>query len=139
MARPGTEFVFAHACEVAGRCPVAQTCQNLELGRRYRVVGVRPVHHDTCTEHEGGVRAVDVEVLPIDASLDAARLRGTLVKWTPPYCVQRGCPNWDTCFNPAMRSGADYRVDATLEKLSCPMGYDLHRIRVSENRKPRPP
>lgn len=138
LARVGSEFSFWRPCEVADRCPVSKPCQNLDVGRRYRVTAVRPAHHDTCTEHEGGVQAVEVEEIPQWGSLDAARLRGTLTKWSPPPCTVRGCPNWNLCFDAGLKTETEYRVLETRERLVCPMGHHLVRVRVEENRRPGP-
>lgn len=138
LAHVGGEFVFLSPCQVAGTCPVARTCQNLDVGHAYRVVAKRPIHHDSCTEHEGGVDAVEVQQLPVVASLDAGKLRGTLARWTPPRCDVRGCPNWSTCFNPAMKADQEYRIEKTLGRLQCPLGYKLERVEVQAKRAAAP-
>lgn len=138
LARVGATYAFWRLCEVAERCPVGKTCQNLEVGRTYRVTAVRAAHHDVCTEHEGGVKAVEVEEMPQWGSIESSRLRGTLTKWSPPFCTVRGCPNWNLCFDSGLKSDTEYKVLETRERLTCPMGHDLHRVRVEENRRPAP-
>jgi uncharacterized protein (UPF0179 family) len=138
LAKPGATFVFWHACEVAPTCPVARTCQNLEAGRAYQVLSKRPIHHDVCTEHEGGVDAVEVEPLAIVTSVEASKLRGTLVKWTPLVCENRTCPNWWTCFNPAMRPGGEYKIVSNKGAMDCPIGYRIERVEVEANRPTLP-
>jgi uncharacterized protein len=138
LAKVGSSFVFLSPCQVAGTCPVARTCQNLEVGHAYRVLSKRPIHHDVCTEHEGGVDAVEVEALPVVASLEISKLKGTLAKWAPLKCGLRGCVNWSTCFNPAMKAEQEYRIEKTLGTMTCPMGYRLERVQVQARRGPGP-
>jgi uncharacterized protein len=132
LARPGQEFAFSKPCEVADRCPVATPCQNLVVGRRYKVVAVRPAKHSVCTEHEGGVQAVDVEEQPLYANVPTAQLRGTRINWKPVSCTQRGCPNWSNCFENGLASGQSYVVKDSGADVNCPMGYNLRFVRLAD-------
>lgn len=129
-ARPGGTYHVGVACEVAADCPVSKLCQNQQPGRRYRVVKVRPAHHSVCSVFEGGARVVEVEPMPVVASMPAARLKGTMAVWEAPVCTKRWCPNWDTCFNPAMETGRKYAVASEPVRMDCPMGHDLRRVTV---------
>lgn len=127
-AKPGTAFLNQAPCEVAASCPVAKACQNLVLDRPYRVVEARPIQHDVCTVHEGGVRAAVVERIPIQASLDESKTRGTMARWTSPLCHVRGCPNWDRCFPRGLTPGSDLELHKVGSKMTCPMGYNLVEV-----------
>lgn len=131
-ARPGARFLNEQPCEAAGRCPVAKACQNLPWGRAFDVVAVRPVHHDSCLVHEGGVRVVEVEDAPLMASMDVSKTRGTAAKWIPPICHQRGCANWDRCFPDGLVAGQEYVLERVEQRLTCPMGYTLVGVRLQE-------
>lgn len=124
-ARVGIEFLNAERCEAAGACPVARACQNLEWDREYRVASVRSIHHDVCVVHEEGVRVAEVEELPFVASLEAVKTRGTAVRWNPPVCHIRGCPNWDRCFPHGPKPGSEYALEKIEGPLECPMGHSL--------------
>ena len=132
LARPGAEFTFAKPCDVASSCPVAATCQNLELGRAYRVVSTRPIRHSVCTEHEGGVQAVEVEPAPLAANVPDKMLRGTLIRWEVPVCNQRGCPNWNGCFENHLAPATQYEVKQVGAPVACAMGYSLKAVKLAD-------
>lgn len=132
LAKPGSEYVFEKKCEVADRCPVAVPCQNLTVGRRYKVTGLRPAKHNVCTEHEGGVQAVEVEEQPLRANVLEARLRGTLIRWKPVSCNFRGCPNWAHCFQNGLETDREYVVKETGALVTCPAGYTLRDVGLAD-------
>jgi uncharacterized protein (UPF0179 family) len=128
FARAGLVFRAHGPCEVASSCPIAKVCQTHQWGQEYRITQVRGVHHDVCKVFEGGARVVEVELVDPVASFPESKLKGSLAAWDAPVCHVRGCPNWDTCFNPAMVGGRRYDVSRTHERLECPMGYALRRV-----------
>ncbi|HEX9816743.1 MAG TPA: UPF0179 family protein [Candidatus Thermoplasmatota archaeon] len=132
LAQPGAEYVFEKRCEVADRCPVAAPCQNLTVGRRYKVLSLRPAKHNVCTEHEGGVRAVEVEEQPLRANVLESRLRGTLIRWKPVSCNFRGCPNWANCFQNGLETDKEYVVKQTGALVTCPAGYTLRDVGLAD-------
>lgn len=135
-ARVGARFLNDHPCEAARGCPIAQACQNLPWNRPFVVTAVRGVHHDVCTLHEGGVRVVEVEELPLAASLEVSKTRGTAAHWMPPVCHMRGCPNWDRCFSPSLVPGRDYELERVEGPLQCPMGYALVGVVLRDTKRP---
>ena len=132
LARPGAEYVFEKRCEVAGRCPVAAPCQNLTVGRRYKILSLRPAKHNVCTEHEDGVQAVEVEEQPLRANVPEGQLRGTLIRWKPVSCNIRGCANWATCFQNGLETDKQYAVAEAGAIVKCPMGYTLRQVRLTD-------
>ena len=59
LAKQGVEFIYEG--EVAGcdTCKVKKACNNLQPGRKYRIISVRTTHHD-CVVHLNGTTAVEV-------------------------------------------------------------------------------
>ncbi len=134
-ARAGQRFLNEQPCEVAGSCPIAKACQNLEWDREYEVVSVRPLQHGVCGVHDGGAQVVEVEDVPLAASLERAKTRGTMVRWAPPVCRFRGCGNWDRCFPRGLTAGQEYALDGVEAGLDCPMGYDLVGVVLGRPRR----
>lgn len=112
---------------------MATTCQNLTVGRSYKVLSTRPIRHTVCTEHEDGVvQAVEVEELPLVANIPESQLRGTLIRYQTLTCTQRGCPNWATCFENGLIPDQQYVVKGAGEKVVCPMGYSLREVPLAD-------
>jgi len=131
-ARAGATFLNEQPCEVADACPVAKACQNLPWDREFRVVNVRGVHHGVCVVHEQGAHVVEVEEVPLRASLEVSKTRGTAARWTPPVCHIRGCVNWDRCFPHGPQAGREYTLARVEGRLDCPMGYELVGVEFRE-------
>jgi uncharacterized protein (UPF0179 family) len=70
LATPGAEFIYEG--EVAGceTCKVKKACNNLQKGRKYRIVSVRTTHHE-CMVHFNGASAVEVIEAPITVLINA--------------------------------------------------------------------
>jgi uncharacterized protein (UPF0179 family) len=70
LAKQGIEFIYEG--EVAGcdTCKVKKACNNLQKGRKYRIVSVRTTHHE-CTVHLNGAVAVEVMEAPITVLINA--------------------------------------------------------------------
>ena len=70
LARQGIEFIYEG--EVAGCdiCKVKKACNNLQTGRKYRIVSVRTTHHE-CMVHLDGAVAVEVMEAPITVLINA--------------------------------------------------------------------
>jgi uncharacterized protein (UPF0179 family) len=70
LAKQGIEFIYEG--EVAGcdTCKVKKACNNLQPGRKYRIVSVRTTHHE-CMVHLYGATAVEVMEAPITVLINA--------------------------------------------------------------------
>ena len=70
LAKQGIEFIYEG--EVAGceTCKIKKACNNLQVGRKYRIVSVRTTHHD-CPVHLNGATAVEVTDAPVSALINA--------------------------------------------------------------------
>ena len=66
LARPGLEFVYQGALPACVHCKVRKACNNLRVGRKYRIVSVRNTQHD-CLVHLNGASAVECVEAPVVA------------------------------------------------------------------------
>ena len=64
LAKPGLEFIYEGEVAACDTCKVKKACNNLQKGRKYRIVTVRTTHHD-CAVHLNGATAVEVTDAPI--------------------------------------------------------------------------
>ena len=58
LAKVGVEFVFNGPTNECETCKLKNTCLNLDIGRRYRIVSVRGNMKHDCELHYIGVKAV---------------------------------------------------------------------------------
>jgi hypothetical protein len=128
MARAGDTFSFRGdpndaACE---GCPVRSLCYRLEPGRHYRVVEVRDKTHPCRLHAHDKVRVCTVEEAPFTSTVEAGRLRGTAVQWSPVPCGFPECPNNALCHPVGPQPGRYEVVDQGA--VACPMHYELRKV-----------
>jgi uncharacterized protein (UPF0179 family) len=70
LAKQGTEFIYEGEAAECDACKVKKACNNLLIGRKYRIVSVRSTHHE-CMIHLNGATAVEVMEAPITALINA--------------------------------------------------------------------
>ena len=79
QAKKDMVFVFKGPLLECRECKYKQVCFNLEEGKRYKVTALRDATHE-CGIHEGGVRAVEVEVIPFEGAISGRMvLEGSIV------------------------------------------------------------
>lgn len=97
LAEKDVEFVYRGPTEECEPCKLHKSCLNLEEGRRYRVISVRRSAEHDCLLHDGSVRAVEVELAPVLATLEAKKaIKGSTVIYRPVECDE-DCENVDLC------------------------------------------
>jgi uncharacterized protein (UPF0179 family) len=64
LAKQGVEFIYEGEIAACDSCKVKKACNNLQKGRKYRIVSVRTTHHE-CAVHLNGATAVEVTDAPI--------------------------------------------------------------------------
>ena len=111
LAEAGREFVYRGEAPACEGCPYRSQCLNLEVGRRYRVASVREGAPTLdCGVHDAGVRAVEVEPVPVRANVPRDRAyAGTRVELAGP-CPHTGCPSHELCEPAGASFGERYRV-----------------------------
>jgi len=73
LATEGQEFVYHGESAACEGCPYRQQCLNLTEGRRYRVIKQREGASTLdCAVHDSGVTAVEVEPVPIQATVSSS-------------------------------------------------------------------
>ncbi|AGB02045.1 UPF0179 family protein [Methanoregula formicica] len=109
LAKPGTEFIYEGEAPGCGTCKVKKACNNLQKGRKYRVVTVRTTHHD-CTVHLNGATAVEVMEAPITL-LISPEMAIINSKIKPEFsCNKQDCRSFDLCRPEGVVEGEKYIV-----------------------------
>lgn len=113
MAKQGIEFIYEG--EVAGcdTCKVKKACNNLQTGRKYRVVSVRTTHHE-CMVHLNGATAVEVIEAPITVLINAEMaIINSKIKLEI-SCKKSNCRSFPLCHPDGIMEGEKYIVHDVL-------------------------
>ena len=109
LAKPGLEFVYEGTLEECGPCSLKKACNNLKEGRRYRITGIRPAHHD-CIVHRNGTSAVEVVESPIAALVNAEMaIKNSRITYEF-NCSYDDCKNHVLCHPDGIVDGEKYTV-----------------------------
>ena len=129
QCKEGFEFVFGGALAECRDCKVRNVCFHLEENRRYRVKSVREVQHD-CRIHEGGVRVVEVEKIPLKAVIPArAALEGAMLTFEEVRCRDLSCPSYRLCRPLGASEGMRFKILSVENgEVECERGSKLKTV-----------
>ncbi|ELZ34962.1 hypothetical protein C474_01337 [Halogeometricum pallidum JCM 14848] len=111
IAEPGTQFVYRGPSSACEGCPYRKQCLNLEAGVRYEVTEVREnAQLLDCAVHDTGVRAVEVEPVPVVANVPAkGAYAGSKSSLAGP-CPHTECPSHEYCVPEGAEFDHEYRI-----------------------------
>lgn len=114
LARPGVEFVYNGELLECEGCKVQRVCNNLETGKRYRILAVRSQTLHECRLHQDGALAVEVIDSPLIALIPAERaiVNSTIV--FEPICSIETCKSNELCSPEGIINGDRYVVGEVL-------------------------
>jgi uncharacterized protein len=131
LAKQGVDFIYEG--EVAGcdTCKVKKACNNLQVGRKYRIVSVRTTRHE-CMVHFNGATAVEVMDAPVTALINAdmaiinSKIRLDL------SCTKTDCRSYPLCHPDGVVEGEKYIVSTVLGNASdtCEKGRALKLVDI---------
>ncbi|HZK29978.1 MAG TPA: UPF0179 family protein [Methanoregula sp.] len=131
MAKQGVEFIYEG--EVAGcdTCKVKKACNNLQPGRKYRIVSVRTTHHE-CGVHLNGTTAVEVIDAPVTALINADMAMVNSKIKLELSCSKNECRSYPLCRPDGVVTGEKYIVHTVLGKPSdvCEKGRALKLVEI---------
>jgi uncharacterized protein (UPF0179 family) len=132
VAKIGTEFVFNGPVSECETCKLKNTCLNLDVGRRYRVVTVRGnIKHD-CALHDLGVKAVEVVESPSIVAIDAKNaFVGSKILYKQNECEEFDCKIYELCHPDGVREER-LTISAVLGDApqACPEGKSLKLVEL---------
>jgi hypothetical protein len=129
MAKKGLEFTYLGPSSECKNCKLKTACFNLKKGRNYRIDGIREKRH-SCNLHDGGVRVVEVEEMPIIAFIDKDSKEGRKVRIDTMECRHLDCEYYDTCHT---LQNKEYKVEKILKPVECKDGRELVRAEISDS------
>ncbi|MBN1390593.1 MAG: UPF0179 family protein [Candidatus Thermoplasmatota archaeon] len=131
LAKEGRVFMYAGPAPECGKCKLNTICQNLAVGRKYRVVKVRDKEHDCPAHDQDKVVAVEVEELPLEMSIpDRKALESAIVTIDGDGCRYRWCDNNHLCRYEGIPKGTKVLLLTIEEDLVCPISLKLKRAVV---------
>jgi uncharacterized protein (UPF0179 family) len=110
LAKPGLEFIYEGELPECESCRVRRACNNLEPGRKYRIVGIRSSSRHECQVHIGGTLAIDVVEAPIVALIGSDM---AIVNSKVQYefsCSKTDCRSRELCRPEGIIEGEKYVV-----------------------------
>ncbi|ELZ00360.1 UPF0179 family protein [Natrialba asiatica] len=124
LAEPGTEFIYQGEADGCAGCPYRSQCLNLSTGTTYRITSVRENAQTLeCAMHDGGVRAVEVEPVPVRANIPTkGAFAGSKASLAGP-CPYVECPSHEFCEPDGAAFDEEYRIS---EMLGDPPHDDCH-------------
>jgi uncharacterized protein (UPF0179 family) len=114
LARPGLEFIFEGELPECEHCRVRKACNNLQSGRKYRIISVRTTAPHDCSIHEGGACAVEVVESPIVALVNAdMAIMNSRITFEF-SCSKEECKSFELCRPDGVIDGDRYLVGEIL-------------------------
>lgn len=114
LAKPNLEFVYEGPAEECEGCKMRKVCHNLQPGKKYRIVEVRPATKHDCPVHLDSVSAVEVVESPITALIGAdMAIVNSKVQYEFP-CTRTGCGSFPLCHPDGIIEGEKYIVSEVL-------------------------
>ncbi len=128
LAKKGLEFTYLGPIPECRDCKVRNVCFSLDVGRKYRIASLRDTFHE-CKRHEGKVRAVEVEKMPVEAAMPAKMcVEGTTVRYETTECRNMACRYYDICHPLGVKKGAKYRILKIKGDVKCPEGNAMKSV-----------
>ncbi len=132
LAKEDQVFTYVGPAEECTQCTFSKVCQNLEMGKRYRVAALRRITHD-CLVHEGKkVTVVEVEEIPLEISIPERKaLEGALVTLDEEECPLKWCKDHWLCRRSIYGDQVKVSIISVNERLKCPRDLKLKRAVVN--------
>ncbi|MBO6084619.1 MAG: UPF0179 family protein [Candidatus Methanomethylophilaceae archaeon] len=129
-AHIGNRFYYMGPNDECKECRLKNVCLNLETGSLYEIVQLRDTEHE-CTLRESNVRVVVVEKVAFQAAVPKKlAMDGSMITFESRKCDNLGCPNKRFCDPSNLTDGDKRSITEVLEKLECPKGENLVRVKM---------
>jgi len=131
LAKQGVEFIYEGEAAECNSCKVKKACNNLQIGRKYRIVSVRSTHHE-CRVHLDGATAVEVMEAPVTALINADMAMVNSKIKVDLSCNKSDCRSYSLCRPDGVVDGEKYIVTDVLGNASdiCPKGRALKLVDI---------
>lgn len=131
LAKQGTEFIYEGEAAECDTCKVKKACNNLQKGRKYRIVSIRTTHHE-CPVHHNGATAVEVMEAPISALISPEMAIVNSKITIELSCNKADCKSFALCRPEGVVDGEKYVVTEVLGNAPdiCEKGRALKLVEI---------
>lgn len=130
LAKEGLEFTFGGCLSKCQNCEIKNSCCGLKKNKWYRITSVRDKTHQ-CNIHDGAVKVVEVEEIPIKTALEGRSvIEGSVITFEAKDCDDLECEFYNLCHPRGIKEGGKYNVTDVGKKIDCPKGYNLKRVEL---------
>lgn len=128
----GEEFIYLGPCPECKDCKVRTVCFNLQEGRRYRIMEIRDTKHP-CKMHEGGVVAVEYEMLPIQVAVETVKaMEGAVITFDNVKCGVKACQHKRICSQGLIKNGIRIKLVSMGAQMECVEGKKMVVVETKE-------
>ncbi len=138
LAKIGNEFIFRGAAKECEACRLNKTCLGLNIGSRYRIIGIRNGGKLECYIHDSGVCAVEIVEAPVVLSIEARKaIRGSKIIYEPIVCNLSSCENYRICHPSGLVRSDKFTIINVVGEISvpCKKGHSLKVVEVKRDEK----
>jgi len=131
LAKEGTEFIYEGEVTGCQNCRIRKACNNLQKGRRYRIISVRTTHHE-CPVHLNGATAVEVTDAPVTVLINADMAIVNSKITFDGSCTRSECRSYLLCRPDGIIDGEKYIVSEILggNADACEKGRALKLVEI---------
>lgn len=129
QAHVGRRFIFLGPLSECKECKKKQVCFNLESGYTYQILAVRAPKRDDCIIHEGSVRVVEVEKIPVSSAVRIkSAIEGSTITIDELRCDNLGCGMYSICHPYGLKVGTKMKILKIEGDIVCPEGNKLMKV-----------
>jgi uncharacterized protein len=131
LAKAGVEFIYEGEAPECDTCKVKKACNNLQKGRKYRIMTIRTTHHE-CPVHLNGATAVEVMEAPISALISPEMAIVNSKIKIELSCNKADCKSFALCRPDGVIDGEKYVVTEVLGNAPdiCEKGRALKLVEI---------
>jgi len=130
LAIKDLEFTYIGSNNECKNCRLKTVCFHLKPGRNYTITNIRDKKHP-CNVHEGNAVIVEVNELPLIATVSKEIPEGSDIKIERKKCNNIRCKFFNICTNGTQKK-KNYTIKKTYGKIKCPLGYELYKVELTD-------
>ncbi|MFP4654787.1 MAG: UPF0179 family protein [Methanohalobium sp.] len=134
LAKEGQEFIYWGESPDCSGCKIKNTCNNLEIGRKYRVEKIRSDTVHGCYLHDQGAMVVEVSRASVVAAIESKKaVPGAKINFESIKCDEIDCEYHKFCYPKGLKNGDKCTIINVLDDVEvCSRGKSLKKVELSQ-------